>query len=90
MQAQFDLDEKLPRALQERLDAWQFSPPRRQNQAYGPLTAYLQGTKFPNSEFLLKPQKLLRIAAHDGTRNAMGCPWVLIVILCRNRYRPHR
>ncbi|KAF9012820.1 hypothetical protein BDZ89DRAFT_1077308 [Hymenopellis radicata] len=56
----FDPAENLPPALQERFDAWITSPPRRQFQAYGPLTAYLQGHKFQSDRFLVKPQKLLR------------------------------
>ncbi|KAJ7202612.1 hypothetical protein GGX14DRAFT_653845 [Mycena pura] len=59
----FDPAEKLPKLLQERLDSWRLSPPKRQFQVYGPLSAYLQGHKFRTDRFLIKPQKLLRKSA---------------------------
>jgi hypothetical protein len=58
--AVFDPAANLPERLQRRIDSWQDNPPKSQFQAYGPLTAYLQGHKFQSDRFLVKPQALLR------------------------------
>jgi hypothetical protein len=63
----FDPAANLPQRLQLRIDAWEENPPKSQFQAYGPLTAYLQGHKFQSNRFLVKPQALLREEdARDG------------------------
>ena len=39
--------------------------PKHQHQVYGPLSAYLQGYKYPATHFLVKPQALLREECSD-------------------------
>jgi len=51
--------DKIPPRLRTRINSWGKSPPKWQHQAYGPLNAYL-GLRFPPSNFLVKPQALLR------------------------------
>ncbi|EPQ52050.1 hypothetical protein GLOTRDRAFT_140513 [Gloeophyllum trabeum ATCC 11539] len=61
----FDPAQNLPQRLQERIDAWEHSPPKHQHQVYGPLNAYLS-LKFGPEQFLVKPQALLRKETAEG------------------------
>lgn len=63
--AMFDPAQNLPQRLQERIDAWEHSPPKHQHQVYGPLNAYLF-LKFGPEHFLVKPQALLRKETAEG------------------------
>lgn len=50
---------KFPSRLVDRLDDWHSNPPQLQHRAYGPIAAYLAAL-FPSTNFLVKPQSLLR------------------------------
>lgn len=69
---QFDPAAKLPPALQERMNYLCIGGPKHQHQVYGPLSAYLQGYKYPATHFLVKPQALLREECSDTVEPLRG------------------
>lgn len=52
-------DPSIPDNLRRRFERWDVKPPKSQFQQYGPLTAFLS-VKFSPTNFLIKPQALLR------------------------------
>ncbi|KAI5983131.1 hypothetical protein EDD15DRAFT_2557239 [Pisolithus albus] len=52
-------DPDIPERLCNRIESWALQPPKSQFQQYGPLNAFLS-IKFPPSDYLVKPQALLR------------------------------
>ena len=56
----------LPDSLVRRLNRWHLKPPTLQHKAYGPITAYLAAA-FPPTNFLVKPQSLLRKEVTGGS-----------------------
>lgn len=56
----------LPDSLVRRLNKWHLDPPTLQHKAYGFITAYLTAL-FPPTDFLVKPQSLLRKEVAEGS-----------------------
>ena len=61
----------VPLPLKDRLSDWEDNPPKWQHQAYGPLNAYFTAL-FPSTDFLVKPQSLLRNEADRVIKSGSG------------------